>query len=65
MVSSALLAIAYALLTSAFTNSEARSTHTTHRTRDIRREFRVEAYHPASRFKLGLRLRSSLLMFKF
>ena len=52
-VSSVFLAVAYASLTSAFMNSEGGSTHATHRTRDISREFKVEAYHPASTFEVG------------
>ncbi|KIM37287.1 hypothetical protein M413DRAFT_276637 [Hebeloma cylindrosporum] len=50
LLSSVLLAVAYASLTSAFTNTEG-STHATHRTRHISREFKVEAYHPASTFE--------------
>lgn len=53
-VSSVLLAVAYASLTSAFINSEGGSTHATHRTRHISREFKVEAYHPPSTFEVGL-----------
>lgn len=51
-LSSVLLAIAYATVTSAFQAKEAEYSHSTHRVRHISRDLKIEAYHPESTFEV-------------
>lgn len=51
-LSSVILAIAYASVSNAFVKEREVPNHSTHRTRHISRELKLEAYHPESTYEV-------------